>query len=114
MPNKLLLPAGFMLLVLTGACSGTDYTQRDPAPRNDSVDISEVVVNMPDSLGKELVEMSCVPCHSLRYIEMQPAMPRKAWEKIVTKMIKTYGAPVRDSVTAVRIVDYLTAIKGAQ
>lgn len=53
-----------------------------------------------------------MPCHSLRYIEMQPNMPHKAWEKTVTKMIKMYGAPVRDSLEAAAIVDYLTEIKG--
>jgi hypothetical protein len=53
----------------------------------------------------------CQTCHTQRYIEMQPALPRKAWEKIVDKMIHSYGAPV-DSLAAKRIVDYLVMIKG--
>lgn len=69
-------------------------------------------MELPYAEGREQVDMYCVPCHSLRYIHMQPVMPRKNWEKIVDKMIKSYGAPVRDSVTAARIVNYLVAIKG--
>ena len=113
MNNKLYATATILGLLWLGAsCSGEDYTLREPAPRIDSPDISEVVVALPEAEGKELVEMSCVPCHSLRYIEMQPAMSKKAWEKTVTKMIKIYGAPVRDSASAAEIVDYLVHIKG--
>jgi hypothetical protein len=43
---------------------------------------------------------------------MQPELSKAAWEKIVTKMIKMYGAPVRDSMEAAAIVRYLVAIKG--
>jgi hypothetical protein len=77
------------------------------------MDITDVVVALPYAKGAEQVERSCVPCHSLRYIEMQPHMTRKSWEKIVTKMIKNFGAPVRDSIAATEIVDYLVAIRGS-
>lgn len=110
MNNKGYLLAAIGMLAIA-SCTGVDYTQREPAPRVDSIDLSEVTVALPGGEGKELVEMSCVPCHSLRYIEMQPAMTHKSWGKTVTKMIKMYGAPVRDSVAAGRIVEYLTAIK---
>ncbi len=101
-----------MALALLASCSDADYARREPAPRIDSFDISEVVVALPPAEGREQVEISCVPCHSLRYIEMQPDMSRTAWEKIVTKMIKVYGAPVRDSASAAAIVDYLHGIRG--
>lgn len=94
------------------ACSNVDYSQTRSAPRQDSIELDEVQVVLPEGKGKEQVEMSCVPCHSLRYIEMQPEMPRKNWEKIVTKMIQVYGAPVRDSASAAQIADYLYSIKG--
>ena len=112
MKNRCRLPALFVLLVFA-ACSGTDYSLREPAPRLDTIDISEVRVTLPDSMGKELVEANCITCHSLRYIEMQPHMSRKNWEKTVTKMIKTYGATVTDSMAAAAIIDYLMRIKGA-
>lgn len=113
MKTKHLLPASLSLLLLA-ACAGGDYTQQPLPPRRDSADISEVRVDLPEADGKELVEASCVPCHSLRYIEMQPALTEKSWEKTVTKMIKVYGAPVRDSVAAGKIVKYLAEVKGIQ
>lgn len=61
--------------------------------------------------GEEVFNANCVTCHSLRYIEMQPAFPRKTWEKIVDKMKKNFGAPIPDSSVKV-IVDYLVSIKG--
>jgi cytochrome c5 len=112
MSNKPCIITILSLLWLGASCTGKDYSVREPAPRIDSPDISEVIVTLPEAEGKELVEISCVPCHSLRYIEMQPALSKKAWEKTVTKMIKIYGAPVRDSISAAKIVEYLAHIKG--
>ena len=63
--------------------------------------------------GEELFRTHCITCHSLRYIDMQPAFPRKTWEKITDKMIKSFGAPITDS-SAVKIVDYLMSVKGAK
>jgi hypothetical protein len=77
-------------------------------------DVSEVSVNLPEGYGKELVEANCVPCHSLRYIEMQPHMTRKSWEKIVSKMIKNFGAPIKDTLIANQIVNYLVQVKGVK
>ena len=105
-PAALMIVTG--LFTLQVAC----VQQNDTAPPVETAsDMNSVEVALPYGEGVQLVEMYCVPCHSLRYIEMQPAMPRKAWEKIVDKMIKNYGAPVRDSVTATRIVDYLASIR---
>ena len=100
------------LILLLASCSEVDYEARESPPRNDSIDLSEVAVALPEGEGKEIIERSCVPCHSLRYIEMQPPMPRKNWDKTVKKMITAYGAPVRDSAEAARIVDYLVQIRG--
>lgn len=74
-------------------------------------DIHEVETNLPGGQGEELIKTHCLTCHSLRYIQMQPAFPRKTWEKIVGKMIKSFGAPIPDS-SAKEIVNYLVAVKG--
>jgi len=59
--------------------------------------------------GKELVESSCIMCHSLDYIQMNsPIFDRKGWEASVTKMIKVMGAPIPPE-QAKEIVDYLEA-----
>ena len=108
-----LLSVPALVLMISSCGNSTNYTAIDPAPRWDTaMDIIEVTVALPDSNGATLVQTSCVSCHSLRYIEMQPRMSRKAWDKIVTKMIKNFGAPVKDSVTAAQITDYLVAVKG--
>ena len=57
--------------------------------------------------------MHCMTCHTLGYIDMQPVFPRKTWEKITEKMIKSYGAPIPDSAVA-GIVDYLVSVKGVE
>jgi cytochrome c5 len=110
MKSRLRLAAA--TVVLLASCGAKEQPAQTIARRVDSIDISDVVVALPEGEGREQIERSCVPCHSLRYIEMQPAMPKKSWEKIVTKMIKMYGAPVRDSIAEKEIVDYLVAIKG--
>ncbi len=112
MRPRILLSAVLGMALLAAACSDAEYAAPEPAPLQDTLDVSEVLTILPDTAGRELVEISCVPCHSLRYIEMQPRMARKGWEKIVAKMITAYGAPVRDSASAKQIVDYLAHIKG--
>jgi hypothetical protein len=113
MRTKLSITAALALLMLGISCMDRQHAGRENVPGLDTIDISEVTTVLPDFAGREAVELSCVPCHSLRYIEMQPRMARKNWEKIVAKMITAYGAPVRDSATAAQIVDYLVHIKGA-
>jgi hypothetical protein len=53
---------------------------------------------------------NCQTCHTPRYVEMQPKLSKKSWEKIVDKMIHAYGAPI-DSLTAKRIVEYLVWVQ---
>lgn len=67
----------------------------------------------PDGEGKSLFISNCNICHSLRYISSQPNFPRKTWEAEVHKMVSKYHASI-DSDVAVKIVDYLVAIKGVE
>jgi len=76
------------------------------------IQVSDVKVDLPVKEGHELVQAHCIICHSLRYIEMQPDMSRKSWQKLVSKMIKNFGAPVQDTMIEKKIVDYLVSIKG--
>ena len=58
----------------------------------------------------EVAEANCTACHSADYIRTQPRGPkfgRDFWQAEVTKMIKTYGAPI-DEADIPKIVDYLT------
>jgi hypothetical protein len=58
----------------------------------------------------ELVKNNCTACHSADYISTQPRMEKKRefWQAEVTKMIKSYGAPIDDA-DIPKIVDYLAA-----
>jgi mono/diheme cytochrome c family protein len=56
--------------------------------------------------GRQEVQSFCAICHSTRYITMQPPLPGTTWEAEVSKMIKTYGAPIPDA-TAKKITAYL-------
>ena len=80
------------------------------------LEIQNVKVELPKYEGWELVEVNCVPCHSLRYIEMQPEMSKKNWEKIVYKMIKNFGAPIKDTLIACicETININTALSGGR
>jgi hypothetical protein len=58
--------------------------------------------------GRAETEGFCSLCHSTRYITMQPPLPAATWEAEVTKMRKTFGAPIPDA-SAVLITKYLQA-----
>ena len=64
--------------------------------------------------GAEVVKQNCAACHSLDYIEMNSAfLDQKGWQAEVTKMVKTFGAPVTEQDQA-KIIAYLVAIYGKQ
>jgi sulfite dehydrogenase (cytochrome) subunit B len=59
----------------------------------------------------DVVKNNCTACHSADYVSTQPRGPKfkkDFWQAEVTKMIKTYGAPIDDADIG-KIVDYLTA-----
>ncbi len=58
--------------------------------------------------GQAETEGFCSLCHSTRYITMQPPLPAASWEAEVTRLRKTFGAPVPDPPAAL-IIKYLQA-----
>lgn len=64
--------------------------------------------------GHSLANAMCLTCHSADYVRMQPpTLPRATWKAIVTKMQKTFGAPIPDDAID-PIVDYLVKTYGAE
>lgn len=62
----------------------------------------------------QLVNARCLVCHSSDYAAMQPPnLPRKTWEAEVTKMKKTYGAPIPDEEIGT-LADYFAKTYGAE
>jgi mono/diheme cytochrome c family protein len=64
--------------------------------------------------GLQQVQANCIACHSLDYIPLNSTfLDRKGWEAEVTKMIKAFGAPVKqEDVPA--IVEYLAREYGTK
>ena len=59
--------------------------------------------------GQDVAQNNCMACHSADYVSMQPPKKGKPfWEAEVTKMIKTYKAPISDGDAKV-IADYLAS-----
>ncbi len=60
------------------------------------------------ALGMEAAQNNCMSCHSADYVSTQPPqLGPKFWEGVVTKMVKTYHAPIPET-DAKAIVEYLS------
>ena len=73
--------------------------------------LPEFEPELPEGKARNTVVVVCGTCHSTRYIMIQPPLPRETWVAEVTKMQKTYGAPVPPDKVE-EIVDYLVAVRG--
>src|SRR5947209_250512 len=95
---KILAAAAFSLFGIPGAAIAEPVTY----------DLPEETAVLRPGPGIETAQSNCVACHSADYIAMQPPTRGKAfWEAEVTKMMKTYGAPIAESDGKI-ITDYLT------
>lgn len=101
----------FLCACLAASCSEPTGKKEIPVAATTAPDLKEVTLNLPKTEGYQTFMANCGICHSPRYVQDQPDLPAKTWEAIVTKMQKTFGAPVSDS-SAKIIVQYLVAIKG--
>ena len=73
----------------------------------------EDAITLKDAPGRDVLLNNCAACHSLDYVQTNSPFPtQKLWDAEVTKMIKVYGAPIRDSDAKV-IVDYLAKNYGS-
>jgi hypothetical protein len=68
---------------------------------------------VPDGPNRPQFQAYCRLCHSPRLPLTQPRLTEEKWAGVVSKMVKTYGAPIppeqeRD------IVAYLTAVHGPE
>ena len=106
-------PFLFIASLFLFACCGKEKKAAQNIEIGAPKPLSEVETSLPDAPGAEVFQIHCLTCHSPRYIQMQPAFPRKTWEKIVDKMRKNFGAAISDS-SALQIVNYLETIKGAR
>ena len=100
-----------IIIIIVTACNNSKPSE---VVKNDSVtNLNAIITELPDKPGYASFKQNCMSCHSARYIQMQPNLPEKTWTAIVTKMQKSFGAPIADS-SAQEIVQYLVSIKGKQ
>jgi mono/diheme cytochrome c family protein len=92
--------AAILFVILLGAAS---IAIADPV----TYDLPEETASLKPGPGLDTAQSNCVACHSADYIAMQPPKRGKVfWEAEVTKMIKTYGAPIGEADAKI-IADYL-------
>jgi len=75
--------------------------------------LPEVPVALPPGPGRESVTTYCGVCHTQHYIMIQPAFSKEVWVNEVTKMRKTYSAPIPEEKVD-EIVGYLMSVRGAK
>jgi mono/diheme cytochrome c family protein len=72
----------------------------------------EDAVQLKPGDGLEIVQQNCLTCHSLDYVQMNsPFLDEKGWTAEVTKMVKTFGAPIEEADQKM-IIEYLAANYG--
>lgn len=93
----------YTALVLALACTGAALA----APKTYQLPEETATLKPGPEPGFEAAKNNCVACHSLDYINSQPAKKGHAfWDAEVQKMIKVYKAPI-DEKDAKAIADYL-------
>ncbi len=104
-----------LIIVFAMACNSnnTSPQEKQLSVTSKVYDLNNVPTDLPEKPGYMTFYSNCVVCHSPRYIQDQPDMPEKTWTAIVTKMQKTFGAPVSDS-SAKIIIQYLVSIKSTK
>lgn len=99
-----------MFALMNASCN--DSAKKTETVKASSVpDLKEVSVTLPTAPGSQTFNANCVICHSAALVANQPDFPEKTWTAIVTKMQKTFGAPVSDSAAKI-IIQYLVTVKG--
>ena len=76
-----------------------------------SISIPNVPVQLKEGDGRPKTDAYCNVCHSTDYITMQPKFSKAQWTATVTKMIKTFGAPIPQE-DADTIINYLATSYG--
>jgi len=105
------------IIVLFSLCAGYIISCSEANKKTDNKiasapeNLNSIVTTLPKAPGYKTFQNNCLICHSARYIQMQPNLSEKTWTSLVTKMQKSFGAPVPDS-SVKEIVQYLVAIKG--
>jgi hypothetical protein len=100
------------MIVLLSAC-GSNHTSDAPettattTPAAPLATVRSASITLPpdeETFGEgtdaDLLNRSCLACHSVTMVRYQPPLNEKQWTATVTKMREAYGAPFAKSDTA--------------
>ena len=108
---KIKISVIFFLFALFIFSCNDSAKKTEPEVASTAPDLKNVSVTLPTAPGSQTFNANCVICHSASLVANQPDFPEKTWTAIVTKMQKTFGAPVSDSAAKI-IIQYLVTVKG--
>lgn len=111
MKNALLVMLAVLLQsgLLSAQDKGLPSPEQPPSVR--SINLPDIKVDLKEGEGMSKAATYCNICHSTDYITMQPKFTRAQWTGTVTKMVKTFGAPIGQE-DADKIINYLTVAYG--
>jgi hypothetical protein len=75
------------------------------------IDLPPETARFKPGPGMDVAVKSCMTCHSVDYIYMQPPLTKEQWHGEVVKMIKVFGAQIPES-DVEPIVNYLMSQNG--
>ena len=101
--RKLLPVALFTVSVLTPLAA---HAEQRLSLKSVTVDLPFGDRMFPDGPGSDLVNSSCLACHSAGMVLNQPALSKAQWRTEVEKMRTAYKAPI-DPKDVDTIVDYI-------
>jgi hypothetical protein len=78
-----------------------------------SITLPDAAPAIPEGPNRAQFQAYCRLCHSPRLPLTQPRLTQDKWAAIVTKMVKTYGAPIPPDQEPA-IVAYLVAVRGPE
>jgi mono/diheme cytochrome c family protein len=78
-----------------------------------SIQLPEVASDLPEGPGRVAVQNVCASCHTPHYVMIQPPLTRETWTAEVTKMQKSFSAPVPPE-SVEEIVNYLVQVRGTK
>jgi hypothetical protein len=80
-------------------------------PGTVKIDLPPETARFKPGPGMDVAVKSCMTCHSVDYVYMQPPLTKEQWHGEVVKMIKVFGAPIPES-DVEPIVNYLMTQNG--
>jgi cytochrome c5 len=104
----LMVIAALSLAVIAGLTRSVQAQQKEGVK---SIELPVMAFDLADGPDRDKVNAYCAICHGTEYIPMQPKLSRAQWAATVTKMVKTFGAPIPQE-DADKITNYLATAYG--